>query len=258
MANGLKSTLRSLYLGDSQRSVRFRYGLILFDLFTILYFIGTAPFDPTPLTRIVSAVIAVLILLDLAARLTIAANPWRLLRRVYVIADLIVIGSMLVDPFFNVDLTFLRLLRGLRLVDSFHLLRDLRRDSGFFRKREDLIVAVINFFVFLFLTTSVVFTFFGPPERGVAVYIDALYFTVATLTTTGFGDITPTTPGAKLITVLIMIVGVSLFLRLARVIVLPAKVRYTCKTCGLSRHEPDAVHCKHCGAHVTIATSGMS
>ena len=72
------------------------------------------------------------------------------------------------------------------------------------------------------------------------------------LTTTGYGDITlPGTPG-RLISVAIMIFGVTLFLRLAQVLFRPAKVRHTCPTCGLQRHEPDAVCCKACGTVLNI------
>jgi len=112
-------------------------------------------------------------------------------------------------------------------------------------------------FVFVFFTTSFVFTFFEEDGSGPDTYTDALYFTVATLTTTGYGDIAPTSPAGKLATVVIMIVGVSLFVRLARAIVMPSKMRHTCTSCGLSRHEADAVHCKHCGALVQIAARGQ-
>ena len=83
-------------------------------------------------------------------------------------------------------------------------------------------------------------------------YADALYFTVTALTTTGFGDITlPGTTG-RLISVVIMIFGVTLFFGLARAVLRPAKVRFPCPTCGLLRHDPDAVHCKACGEMLNI------
>ena len=34
------------------------------------------------------------------------------------------------------------------------------------------------------------------------------------------------------------------------------KVRETCRKCGLSLHDADAVHCKHCGATIHIETEG--
>ena len=68
-------------------------------------------------------------------------------------------------------------------------------------------------------------------------YADALYFTVTALTTTGFGDITlPGTTG-RLISVVIMISGVTLFLRLAQALFRPIKVRFPCPSCGLQRHD---------------------
>jgi voltage-gated potassium channel len=37
----------------------------------------------------------------------------------------------------------------------------------------------------------------------------------------------------------------------------PTKVRYECPKCGLSLHDADAVHCKHCGEVVHIDTEGL-
>jgi voltage-gated potassium channel len=84
-----------------------------------------------------------------------------------------------------------------------------------------------------------------------------LYFTVTALTTTGFGDITlPGTTG-RMITVAIMIFGVTLFLNLARALLTPSKVRFSCPTCGLQRHDSDAVHCKACGQILNIPDEGL-
>jgi voltage-gated potassium channel len=91
---------------------------------------------------------------------------------------------------------------------------------------------------------------------GIGNYADALYFTVTTLTTTGFGDVTlPGTTG-RLLSVVIMLAGVTLFLRLAQALFRPVKVRYACPACGLQRHEPDAVHCKACGQLLNIPDEG--
>ena len=42
-------------------------------------------------------------------------------------------------------------------------------------------------------------------------YIDALYFTVVTLTTVGYGDLAPTQPLTKLFTVLYIVFGLGIF-----------------------------------------------
>lgn len=83
-------------------------------------------------------------------------------------------------------------------------------------------------------------------------YADALYFTVTALTTTGFGDIVLDGTTGRMISVLIMIFGVSLFLRLVQVILRPEKVDFRCTDCGLLTHDRDAVHCKACGKLLNI------
>jgi hypothetical protein len=45
-------------------------------------------------------------------------------------------------------------------------------------------------------------------------YIDALYFCVVTLATIGYGDLTPTTPEAKLFTVFYVINGIGILVAL--------------------------------------------
>jgi voltage-gated potassium channel len=83
-------------------------------------------------------------------------------------------------------------------------------------------------------------------------YLDALYFTVATLTTTGFGDITLTGTSGRLLAIVMMIVGVSLFVRMVQVLFRPRRMHIRCSSCGLPEHDSDAIHCKRCGARLTL------
>jgi len=248
--------IRLLYTGKSQRARWFRYGLLGFDALTIIYFIATAALPMTPVLTVMNIMLGVLIMLDLAARFWIAENRRRELARLYTLADLIVVASLLLAPLIAENLAFLRVLRVLRVLHAYRLLHDLRSKSLVFRRHEDAILAASNLFVFIFVTTSVVFVLTFDETDGIIGYIDALYFTVATLTTTGFGDITMTTPGGKLLSVFIMVVGVALFVQLARAIFQPSKIKYKCPNCGLNRHEPDAIHCKHCGESLKIETEG--
>lgn len=252
----LHRALTLLYTGHSKRARRFRYGLIGFDALTIVYFIATAALPTTPAMNALNIVLGLLIVADIASRLWISPNWRRELRRIYTIADLLVVLSLLLAPFVTGNFAFLRVLRGLRLIHAYHLLRDLRHESQFFRQHEDAILAAVNLLVFIFVTTSFVYVLAFDENAGIAGYVDALYFTVATLTTTGFGDITMTTTSGKLLSVFIMVVGVALFVQLARAIFQPSKIKYKCPECGLNRHEPDAVHCKHCGQSLKIETEG--
>lgn len=253
----MKQTVKFLYIGKEPISIRFRYLLILFDAATIVFFVATAHVPHGPGLIAASWAVGLLILLDFSARMWIAKDRWKLLRQIYTLADIVVIVSLILDPFLTGSLAFLRILRALRLIHSYHLLRDLRRDSSFFRTHEDAVIAAINLLVFVFATATAVLVFFIP-EDSKTPYIDALYFTMATLTTTGFGDITLPSPGGKLFSVFIMVVGVALFVRLAQAIFMPQKVRHKCPSCGLYRHDPDAVHCKHCGETLRIETGGAA
>jgi len=253
----LHRTIRLLYTGRSQRAERFRYGLVVFDTLTIAYFIVSVSWQQTALLTAVDTTLGVVILADLVARFWISEDRRTECLKLYTIADLLVVASLLLAPVFTDDLAFLRILRALRLIHSYHLIRDLRRESRFFRLHEDAILAGVHLFVFIFVMASLVFVVAFGDDAGPGAYVDALYFTVSTLTTTGFGDITLTTPGGKLLSVFIMVVGVALFVQLARAIFQPSKVRYKCPECGLNRHDPDAIHCKHCGEPLKIETEGI-
>lgn len=254
--NNIKKTVDLLYTGRSRSAALFRYFLISFDLFTIIFFISTIPLGPNTWIFILDIVIGLLILSDFLARLWIAPDKIGMLRQIYTVADIVVILSLLLAPLISQNLVFLRVFRALRLLHSYHVLRDLRSETPFFRRNEDVILSAVNLGVFVFFTTSLVFVLQFGENPGIDSFVAALYFTVSALTTTGFGDVVLSGTVGKLLAVLIMVFGVALFLRLAQAIFRPQKVAYTCPSCGLNRHEKDAVHCKHCGETLKIETEG--
>lgn len=252
---GLKERLRALYFGEDLRARRFRYALVAFDLGLILLFVTLSVAQVAERFLALDLVVAALLVLDLGIRLYIDEKPGRQLLNPWTAVDLVVIAS-LIAPVLTDNLAFLRVLRTLRVLRSYHLLREIRSLSPGFRLYEDVIQRTVNFFVFLFIVTSVVYVTQRGANPGVANYVDALYFTVTTLTTTGFGDITLQGTTGRLLSVVIMIVGVSLFLQLLRAIFRPSKVRVECTDCGLLLHDIDAIHCKHCGRTMHIPYEG--
>ena len=254
----LKKKIDLLYTGTSKKAAMFRYLLMGFDVCTIVFFIATVPREPTLTILAADLAIGSLILADLLARLWISPNRAQMLRQIYTVTDVVVILSLLLAPLVSQSFGFLRVLRTLRLLHSYHVLRDLRRDTPFFRRNEDVIVSAVNLGVFIFFMTTLVFVLRVDRNPDIVGYIDALYFTVSTLTTTGFGDIVLTGTTGRLLAVVIMVAGVALFLRLAQTVFRPSKLPHKCAECGLNRHDVDAVHCKHCGHLINIETEGAS
>ena len=256
MAEGRIDAIRNLYEGHSDRSHRFRYALLAFD-FLILAFVVATSFTPRgPVLLVLDLVFGVAILTDLTARFVIARRKARFLLHPATLADVAATLSFLALAL-GEGAGFLRVLRTLRLLHSYSLLSRLRRDIGFFRRHEEVFLATANMLVFLFVMTGTIYATQHQTNPAIANYADALYFTVTTLTTTGFGDITLEGTGGRMLAVAVMIVGVGLFLRLAQVLFRPTKVRHECPRCGLMVHDIDAVHCKHCGVTLHIETEGV-
>jgi voltage-gated potassium channel len=249
-------SLRTLYHANTARAHRFRYALLAFDLVTIAFVIVTSFLERSALIEGLDAVIGVVIVADFAARFAISSHKVRFWTRPATIADLVAMVSFLA-PITGEGLGFLRVLRTLRLLHTYQLMSRMRKDFPFFRKHEEVMVAGINLIVFLFVMTGLIYATQYRTNPDIGNYADALYFTVTTLTTTGFGDITLQGTWGRMLSVAIMIFGVTLFLRLAQVMFRPIKIREECETCGLVLHDADAVHCKHCGAPIHIDTEGL-
>lgn len=246
----LRARLHELYHGQSRRAVRFRIGVIALDLALIAFFIAAPFLRKGPAFLVIDYVVALLLALDLAARALAWPDLRTWLKRPIVWVDLFVLATLLA-PLWLFNLAFLRALRLWTLFHSDFFWETVGRRYDETRW-EDAIRAAATLVTFVFVATGFVYTSFAGRHPGVAGYVDALYFTVATLTTTGFGDITLPGVWGKLVSIVIMISGITLFVRLAQALIRPHKVRFACPTCGLLRHDPDAVHCKACGTLLNI------
>jgi voltage-gated potassium channel len=252
-----RAIVTELYRGRSDAAVRFRFGMLAFDVAVIISFIVTTIVGLPQWLLVLDLVFAVVIAADLTARYLIKPSRKAYFLNIYNWTDFIVVLSLTAPAVFG-TFAFLRALRALRIMHSVHVLRDLRRSSRFFREQEEVIERSLNLLVFIFIVSAFVYALQSSVNPGISSYVDALYFTVTALTTTGFGDIVLVGDSGRWISILILGVGVGLFLRLAQSIFRPNKVRYKCAGCGLMLHEPDAVHCKHCGREIQIETKGES
>lgn len=251
----VRAVVKALYQGNSRRARAARWVLLGFDIAVIVFFIVTTFLPHARWIVLTDYTLSIFLALDYLARWWTADDPIGYPVRPNALIDLAVVLSLLA-PAMVESLAFLRVLRTLRLLRSYHVLRELRGSSPFFARHEEVIFSALNLGVFVFIVSAVVYVLQVRGNPSIQNYVDALYFTVTTLTTTGFGDITLTGPVGRILAVLIMIVGVSLFLRLIQTIFRPRKVHYECPDCGLTRHDTDAVHCKHCGRLLHIRNEG--
>jgi voltage-gated potassium channel len=252
--SGIVATLRYFYESDAL-SPALPLRTCGVDIVTVLFIVATSFTPNNSVLERLDIAFGIVILADFLARLGISRNRLRELLHPASLADMAGIVSFLA-PVAGEAAGFLRILRTVRLLHTYELLARLRQDSRWFRRNEDVILATVNLAVFLFIMSGIVYASQYGRNPGINKYVDALYFTVTALTTTGFGDITLQGTFGRFISIVIMILGVTLFLMLVRVLVAPHKVRFRCPTCALMRHDSDAVHCKACGTTLQIPDEG--
>ena len=227
--------------------------VLVVDLAIIAFFIVGPILKDRPSYLWIDIAVAVLLVADLSARALASNDLFRWLKQPTTLVALFILVPLLL-PGWLANFGFLRILRLWTLSRSGFLWQSLRKHG--YQQWEETGRAIVNLVTFLFVVASFIFTFFAGTDTGIAGYIDALYFTVTSVTTTGYGDIIlPGTLG-RVVSIIIMIVGISLFVRLAQAIFRPHKVHHPCEQCGLTKHDPDAVHCKACGHLLAIPDEG--
>jgi voltage-gated potassium channel len=251
---GFRSLLRRLYHGRSNAALRFQLAVMLIDLAAIAFFVATPVLRGGNAFLWLDYMVAAILAVDITARALAARDALRWLRQPTVWVDIFVLITLLF-PYTLANLGFLRILRLWSLSRSGSLWGPLeRRGYGAWRAP---IHAAMNLLTFLLVMAGFIYTFFFSQGTGFSGYVDALYYTVATMTTTGFGDIVLPGPWGKLTAIGTMFVGISLFVRLAQAMFRPAKVFFPCPQCALQRHDVDAVYCKACGHQLKIPDDGL-
>ena len=252
---GRRERLHGLLHGTSPAAQRLQWAMLATDVALITFFLVTTFVGRGTWLIVTDYAIGTVMLIELLTRLWVARDRTGFLTQPLTVLDIAVVLSLLA-PSVTENFIFLRVLRTLRLLRSYRMLMQLRSHYAFFARNEQVIFSATNLLVFIFIVSAAVYALQVRVNSEISNYLDALYFTVTTLTTTGFGDITMVGNAGRMLAVLIMIVGVSLFLRLIQAIFRPPRISYECPDCGLTRHDPDAIHCKHCGRLLHIRTPG--
>ncbi|MDO9336445.1 MAG: ion channel [Caulobacter sp.] len=246
----LRARLRALYHGDSPTAVKFRLGIIALDLAIIAFFVAGPILRETRAFYALDYAIAAVLVIDLAARILASTDIKAWAKRPLAWVDIAVLATLLF-PVWLANFGFLRVLRLWTLIESDFFWRTVGRRYDNTRW-EELTKAFVRLLTFVFVITGFVYATFIGRYEGIGGWVDALYWTVTSLTTTGYGDISLPGVWGRLLSIAVMLVGVSLFIRLMQVLVRPHKVRHACPRCALLLHDPDAVHCKACGQILCI------
>jgi voltage-gated potassium channel len=87
----------------------------------------------------------------------------------------------------------------------------------------------------------------------------AMYWAIITMTTVGYGDITPVTVVGKVITAALVLMGYSLIVVPTGILsaemagVGRRRATKSCPSCGSTGHDLDAAYCKGCGSRLDVA-----
>jgi voltage-gated potassium channel len=151
----------------------------------------------------------------------------------------------------------IRILRLLRVFRVLKLARFLHESGVLIRalraSRIKILVFLYSVLVLVVIIGAIMYVVEGE-VNGFTSIPRSVYWAIVTLTTVGYGDISPQTPLGQFFASIVMIMGYGIIAiptgivtaELARPMARVVSTE-TCSTCSREGHDPDAVHCKFCG-----------
>ncbi|WP_426109734.1 ion transporter [Massilia sp. PWRC2] len=199
------------------------------------------------------------------ARLASVRRPWRYATSFFGIIDLLAVLPAYFSLFVPesaalLDIRILRLLRVFRIfkltlyINEYTMLGSALRASG----RKILVFLSVVLMAVLILGT-VMYVVEGPQHGYTSIPV-AMYWATVTMTTVGYGDITPQTGLGKLIASFMMLLGWGILAVPTGIVTAEmTSLRFRkadhdsrhCAACGSRCHEPAAQFCKDCGSELS-------
>lgn len=227
---------------ESVASVREQYGLAL---------------------RIAEWVFTGLFTVEYVLRLYCTFRPDKYARSFFGIVDLISVAPTYLSLFLEGAQTF-QIIRALRLLRIFRILKLANYLGEAAVLKQAIRASRPKITVFLIVVVNIA-GIFGTlmylvegQEGGFDNIPISIYWAIVTMTTVGFGDIAPTSPGGRMIAATLMLMGYGIIAvptgivsaEIARADRLRKVSTQVCPVCSLEGHDADAVHCKYCGSRL--------
>ncbi|WP_233839832.1 ion transporter [Dyella sp. 2HG41-7] len=203
--------------------------------------------------------------LEYVMRILVVDRPWRYARSFFGVVDLLAVLPTWIS-LMAAGSQYLLVVRALRILRIFRILKLTRyvgeADLLWFtlvRARRKVLVFFSVILTLVLIFGALMYLIEGP-EDGFTSIPTSMYWAIVTMTTVGFGDITPKTTLGKLLTSLIILIGYSIIAVPTGIFTaelaagMRAKRKYTpCEHCGQADHEGDAQFCRACGAELPKA-----
>ena len=145
------------------------------------------------------------------------AQPWiarvKYIFTPYALIDLLAVLPFYLSFFVAVDLRFLRLFRLFRILKLTRYSPALQTFAAVIRnERRSIVAAFLVMLIMLVAASSLIFLAEHKvqPEKFASIP-DAMWWAIATLTTVGYGDVTPITPLGKVLGGVVMLTGIAMF-----------------------------------------------
>lgn len=207
--------------------------------------------------------ITILFTIEYILRIWVLGNPWRYIRSFYGVVDLMSILPMYVSLVI-VGSNVLTTIRALRLLRVFRVLRitnylvEAQSLSGAIRaSRSKILVFLGTVMILVVIVGSIMYFLEGIlyQNENFDSIPRSVYWAIVTVTTVGYGDITPISSLGQFFSAMLMIVGYGILavptgIVSAEMVNTKAEDKMdnrACPNCGQENHDYDAIHCKHCG-----------
>lgn len=244
----------------------------LFDvalLFVILISVVLVMLESVPgirenyqqLLRILEWAITIIFTIEYVLRIAIINKPFRYIFSFYGIIDLLsvlptYIGLVVVGSHSLVVIRILRLLRVFRILKLTRYTQAGRSLARAIWNSREKISVFIFFVTMLVIIIGTIMYLVEGPEHGFTSIPKGIYWAIVTLTTVGYGDISPETPMGQFLASIVMIMGYAIIAVPTGIvtaeIINPTSEKNTqvCPQCLHPSHDDDAVFCKKCGAKI--------